>query len=117
MQSWPLVDVKDDGIRPAGSPDECFYCCQKVGQLHKLDCVIVEKLIEMRVLVSRIEASEKQMGEVQAQEARAIESYRSGALTEEIEAEVIEGLKPHMPELFTGEVSCRTWRPFLPSAR
>lgn len=39
--------------------------------------------VEMRVLVSRIEASEKQMGEVQAQEARAVESYRSGALTEE----------------------------------
>lgn len=46
---WPLVDPKDDGIRPAGKPDQCFYCRQRVGNPHALDCVIVEKLIEMRV--------------------------------------------------------------------
>lgn len=48
--NWPLVDVKDDGIRPAGKPDECFYCHSKVGQQHGLDCVIVTKIVEYNVL-------------------------------------------------------------------
>lgn len=47
--NWPLVDPKDDGIRPAGRPDECFYCRQKVGEPHGQKCVIVTKLVEMRV--------------------------------------------------------------------
>ena len=47
--NWPLVDPKDDGIRPAGRPDECFYCRQKVGEPHGQKCVIVNKLVEMRV--------------------------------------------------------------------
>lgn len=46
--AWPLVDPLDDGIRPAGSPDECFYCRQRVGSPHASDCVIVTKRIEMR---------------------------------------------------------------------
>lgn len=46
---WPLVDPKDDGIRPAGPPDACFYCRREVGQEHARDCVIVEKLVELRV--------------------------------------------------------------------
>ena len=29
LASCPLVDPKDDGIRPAGKPDECFYCNRK----------------------------------------------------------------------------------------
>ena len=47
--TWPLVHENDDGIRPAGKPDECFYCLQKVGQPHKLDCVCVKKLVEFKV--------------------------------------------------------------------
>lgn len=45
--AWPLVDAKDDGIRPAGRPDACFYCHQQVGQEHKRDCVIVTKLVRI----------------------------------------------------------------------
>jgi hypothetical protein len=41
--NWPLVHPKDDGIRPAGNPDECFYCNQKVGQPHAPDCVAVSR--------------------------------------------------------------------------
>ena len=26
--NWPTVHEKDDGIRPAGRPDQCFYCKQ-----------------------------------------------------------------------------------------
>lgn len=40
-ESWPVVLVNDDGIRPAGLPDECFYCHQKVGQPHTFECVTV----------------------------------------------------------------------------
>lgn len=36
------VSPDDDGIRPAGKPDECFYCRQKVGQRHKYECVMVQ---------------------------------------------------------------------------
>jgi hypothetical protein len=47
---WPLVDKYDDGIRPAGRPDECFYCRQRVGKPHGSQCVIVTKVVELRVL-------------------------------------------------------------------
>jgi hypothetical protein len=47
--AWPLVDVHDDGIRPAGKPNACFYCQQGVGYPHKRDCVVVTKRVEMRV--------------------------------------------------------------------
>lgn len=49
--SWPRVDPRDDGIRPAGLPDACFYCGRRVGELHDEECVVVTKLIEMRVRV------------------------------------------------------------------
>lgn len=45
---WPLVHPYDDGIRPAGLPDECFYCNSKVGTAHALDCVAVKKLVRVR---------------------------------------------------------------------
>lgn len=44
----PKVLVDDDGIRPAGQPDECFYCNQKVGQPHKQDCVILNRKVKVR---------------------------------------------------------------------
>ncbi len=48
IEVFPLVAVNDDGIRPAGPPDECFYCQQKVGTSHKLDCVCVSKKVRLR---------------------------------------------------------------------
>ena len=48
---WPLVVEKDDGIRPAGPPDACFYCAQKVGQLHARDCVMVVKVVRFRCTI------------------------------------------------------------------
>jgi hypothetical protein len=50
-KDWPLVDPFDDGIRPAGAPDRCFYCWQKVGEPHRRDCVVVKKLVRFRVTV------------------------------------------------------------------
>jgi hypothetical protein len=46
--AWPVVLSDDDGIRPAGPPDGCFYCKAKVGQEHQRDCVIVKKVIKAR---------------------------------------------------------------------
>ncbi len=43
----------------------------------------VARNVELRQLVTRIEASEAQMSEVQAQEAAAVASYRDGTLSQE----------------------------------
>jgi len=43
----PLVLEDDDGIRPAGRPDECFYCRQKVGTPHGEECVIPQKKVKI----------------------------------------------------------------------
>jgi hypothetical protein len=49
--TWPLVALNDDGLRPAGEADACFYCRQRVGQPHALDCVIVKKRVRLRYLI------------------------------------------------------------------
>jgi hypothetical protein len=46
--NWPKVVENDDGIRPAGNKDECFYCRRKIGQPHEEDCVIVTKKVKVR---------------------------------------------------------------------
>lgn len=47
-QIMPVVLSNDDGIRPAGNPDECFYCNQKVGHPHKSNCVVLKKRAKVR---------------------------------------------------------------------
>ena len=47
---WPIVAPDDDGIRPAGRPDQCFYCHRKVGELHGDDCVTILKEVEYAVM-------------------------------------------------------------------
>ena len=47
-ESWPLVVENDDGIRPAGKPDECFYCQRKIGEDHQRNCVVVNKKVKVR---------------------------------------------------------------------
>ena len=47
-QVMPVVDKNDNGIRPAGKPNECFYCNQKVGTPHKEDCVVVYKKVKVK---------------------------------------------------------------------
>jgi hypothetical protein len=41
LAEWPRVLADDDGIRPAGPPDACFYCRRKVGEKHGDKCVCV----------------------------------------------------------------------------
>lgn len=58
MKEWPRVDEHDDGIRPAGPPDACFYCQRRVGELHAADCVTIQKRIEMEVTIRWSDDSE-----------------------------------------------------------
>lgn len=46
--AWPVVLPNDDGIRPAGEPNECFYCRQHVGEPHTRDCVTIHKRVRLR---------------------------------------------------------------------
>lgn len=47
---WPTVLADDEGICPAGKPDECFHCRQKVGQPHGTRCVLVVKWVRYDAL-------------------------------------------------------------------
>lgn len=42
------VEPDDDGIRPAGPSDACFYCSAKVGEIHHSDCVIRQRTVVLR---------------------------------------------------------------------
>lgn len=46
-----LVREDDDGIRPAGKPDACFYCNSKVGYYHSPECVILTRNVKYSVIV------------------------------------------------------------------
>ena len=39
--------VGEYSVRPAGKPDECFYCNAKVGEQHKEDCVIRSRTVKV----------------------------------------------------------------------
>ena len=47
-------EVKDYGIRPAGSPNHCFYCSAVKGDEHKVDCVIRSRTIVMKMEVEMV---------------------------------------------------------------
>lgn len=51
------ITENDDGIRPAGKPDECFYCHQGVGEKHKDGCVITWRDKEVN-LVAKVRFTE-----------------------------------------------------------
>lgn len=46
-----LVLKNDSGIRPAGKPDECFYCNQKVGTPHLDDCILLLRKARVKITV------------------------------------------------------------------
>ena len=47
-KDWPLVTADDDdGVRPAGKANECFYCQRLIGNPHKAGCVIVRGVFEV----------------------------------------------------------------------
>lgn len=50
VEGWPNVLPDDDGLRPAGSPDRCFYCDSRVGGPHEDTCVTVTALVRYKIL-------------------------------------------------------------------
>lgn len=51
MDNVQFLEVlpNDNGIRPAGKPDECFYCRAKIGDLHWSECVMMVKKVKYLV--------------------------------------------------------------------
>lgn len=47
----PLVTA-ELGPRPAGPPDQCFYCRQQIGQPHKFGCVLWTRPVTVRAIVT-----------------------------------------------------------------
>lgn len=43
-----------NGPRPAGKPDECFYCQSHVGTTHAPDCVLRERTIVVRATIEYV---------------------------------------------------------------
>lgn len=57
-EDWP---VQEYGIRPAGSPDHCFYCGRARGTIHKTDCVIRQRTVVLRFEIEMVcEAPERE---------------------------------------------------------
>lgn len=50
MTEPPLV-TPECGPRPAGPPDECFYCRRTLGQPHAADCVLWTKRVKVRAII------------------------------------------------------------------
>jgi hypothetical protein len=46
--------VTEDSVRKAGKQDECFYCNNKLGDLHKLDCVCRDKTVVVRATIEYV---------------------------------------------------------------
>lgn len=47
------LPIDDDGVRPAGKQNECFYCQSPKGQ-HKDDCVCVKRTVVLRMTVDYV---------------------------------------------------------------
>lgn len=45
------LKVTPYAARPAGRPDECFYCHRKLGENHISDCVLIRKKVKIRLTV------------------------------------------------------------------
>lgn len=43
--------VDADDARPAGKPDECFYCQRTIGREHTFECVVPCKIVRLRATI------------------------------------------------------------------
>lgn len=50
-QDWT---IGQEGVRPAGKPDECFYCRNKSGEQHKADCVIRKRTVVVKMTMEYV---------------------------------------------------------------
>lgn len=56
MTLGPVIEdsiyvTEENGPRPAGRPDRCFYCGHALGDRHKDDCVCVVRHVRIRLTV------------------------------------------------------------------
>jgi hypothetical protein len=57
MKAYASSVVRPDwGPRPAGKPDECFYCNQRVSTPHLPDCVCLKKWVKVTFSVTTLMA-------------------------------------------------------------
>ena len=43
--------VTADNVPPAGKPGECFWCYEKIGELHKHECPTITKRVEVAITI------------------------------------------------------------------
>jgi len=43
--------VAQEGIRPAGKPDRCFYCNEPLGAVHLPSCVIRQRTVVIKATI------------------------------------------------------------------
>lgn len=48
-------EVNEEGVRPAGPPDACFYCGKKKGAEHGHDCVIRKRTVVTRITLDLVQ--------------------------------------------------------------
>ena len=78
--------TEDHGPRPAGQPDQCFYCGQALGQEHKPDCVMRKRTVVLQFTVEMtVEVPEFWTPE-QIEFHRNESSYCSGNVVGELSA-------------------------------
>jgi hypothetical protein len=46
--------TKENGVRPAGKQDECFYCHQKLDEEHKADCVLRRRTVVVKSTLEHV---------------------------------------------------------------
>ncbi len=48
------IVTTENGPRPAGKSDECFYCGEKVGAVHSDHCIIPRRFVVIREIIERV---------------------------------------------------------------
>ena len=43
--------VTPDNVPPRGKPGECFWCHEKIGELHKYECSTMTKPVEVAITI------------------------------------------------------------------
>lgn len=46
-----LLPTTDNGVRPAGEPDRCFYCRAGISEPHGPECVMVRRSVVIRATI------------------------------------------------------------------
>ncbi len=49
-----ILPVKDNGVRPAGAPNLCFYCGNAIQKEHKADCVCRQRTVVVELTLTYV---------------------------------------------------------------